>query len=443
MGMDQMNRREFLRIAGATTGALALGLPDAKISFAQAKPKKMVVVYWTVDGDEPAITQINKMFTADYGIPVDWQRTPNIEEANQKVLSLNLAGEQVDVFVMHYYNIARWVKEGIVQPLDGLPGLDEYLKEMQPTARNMIQYQGKTWGFPYFLSLNTYCYNTKLFEKAGFKKLPSTLDELGEMAKKAKAAKVCDYPILWQGGPGSEHIGDTYFSLVASANGEIFDKNYNPMLGEGSTGRKVLKWWRDTFQEWKIADPSSLELRWIPALKAFSAGKHMFTITRERYMLNANDPSKSPTAGSHKIFKIGSHIFAGHLWALGSNAADKKFSWLFLQYYGGKTKSGQYIMADSRAKYAGASGWPEKALQNAEIKALWNQWFDLSEYSRQWKDAKFIGDVCRAMSTTWYIEWVDRTLVPNLQNCLAGKISADVAADNIAKGAAELKKKNT
>jgi len=99
--MDQMNRRDFLKIAGVATGALALGLPHAKIAFAQAKPKKMVVVYWTVDGDEPAITQINKMFTADYGIPVDWQRTPNIEEANQKVLSLNLAGEQVDVLVMH------------------------------------------------------------------------------------------------------------------------------------------------------------------------------------------------------------------------------------------------------------------------------------------------------------------------------------------------------
>jgi len=441
--MNRMDRRNFLKLAGAATGAMVLGLPGGgNLSMAQAKPKKMVLVYWTVDGDEPAVSQINKIYTADYGIPVDWQRTPNVEESNQKVLSLNLAREQVDVFVMHYYNMAMWVKEGIVQPLDGLPGLADYLKEMQPTARSMVQFKGKTWGFPYFLSMNTYCYNTKLFEKAGFKKTPGTLEELAEMGKKAKADKVCDYPIMWQAGAGSEHIGDTYFSLVASANGEVFDKNYNPMLGEGSTARKILKWWRDTFQESKIADLSALELRWIPALKAYAAGKHMFTITRERYMLNVNDPSKSPTAGSHKIFKIGPHIFAGHFWALGSNAADKNFSWAYLQYLGGKTKAGQYFMADARAKYAGASGWPEKTLQNAEIKALWDKWFDLAEYGRQWKDARFIGDVCRAMSTTWYIEWVDKNVVPNLQNCLAGKISADVAADNMAKSAVDLKKRN-
>jgi hypothetical protein len=289
--------------------------------------------------------------------------------------------------------------------------------------------------------MNCYCYNTELFNKAGFSKLPDGLDELAAMAKKAKQDKICDYPIIWQAGAGSEHIGDTFFSLVASNGGEVFDRDTNPLLGEGSVARKTLKWWRDTFQEWKIADPSSLELRWIPAIKAYAAGKHLFTITRERYMLNANDPSKSPTAGVHRIFKMGQPTFAGHLWALGSNASDKNYSWPFLQYFGGKTKSGQYFMAAARAKYAGTSGWPEIALKNPEISDLWDKWFDLEEYSREWQDAKFIGDVCRAMSSTWYIEWVDKMVVPNLQNCLAGKISADQAADNLAEGASDLKKK--
>jgi multiple sugar transport system substrate-binding protein len=446
MKNSKVSRRDFMKYAALAGGAAVLGTGADKVStvWAQgAKPKKMVLVYWTVDGDEPAITQITKLFTSDYGIPVDWQRTPNIEESNQKVLSLNLSKEQVDVFVMHYFNMAKWVKEGIVQPLDGLPGINDYLKEMQPVARNLVQYQGKTWGFPYHLSLNTNCYHTKLFEKAGFRKLPATLEELAEMSKKAKADKVSEYPILWQAGVGSEHIGDTYFGLVAAAGGELFDKNNNPLLGEGSVSRKALKWWRDTFQEWKIADPSSLELRWIPALKAFAAGKHIFTNTRERYMLNVNDPSKSPTAGTHKIFKLGQQTFMGNLWSLGIDAFDKDYSWKFLQYFGGKTKSGQYVMADARAKYAGASGWPEKTLANPEMKALWSKWFDLDEYARQWKDAKFLGDVCRAMSSTWYIEWTDKILVPNLQNCLSGKITADKAADNIAAGAQDLKKQNS
>jgi hypothetical protein len=46
------------------------------------------------------------------------------------------------------------------------------------------------------------------------------------------------------------------------------------------------------------------------------------------------------------------------------------------------------------------------------------------------------------MSATWYLEWTDKVLVPNLQNCLAGKIPADKAAEAIAAGAQDLKKKN-
>ena len=137
MSKRGMTRRDFMKVAGVAGGALAAGagLRAPEWAWAQgAKPKKMVLVYWTVDGDEPAITQVSKLFTSDYGVPVDWQRTPNVEESNQKVLSLNLTREQTDVFVMHYYNMAKWVKEGIVQPIDGLPGAADYLKEMQPVA---------------------------------------------------------------------------------------------------------------------------------------------------------------------------------------------------------------------------------------------------------------------------------------------------------------------
>ena len=44
----------------------------------------------------------------------------------------------------------------------------------------------------------------------------------------------------------------------------MFDKDWNPLFDEGSKARKMLRWWRSTIQDWKIADPRSLELRWIP-----------------------------------------------------------------------------------------------------------------------------------------------------------------------------------
>lgn len=455
---NKLTRRDFLRLsalAGAgVVAAQCTTVPVEKVVEVEKtvevekvvtatplpKPDELVLVYWTVDNDEIPVTEAMAQFEADYGVPVRWEQQPNVEETNQRVLSLTLAGEQFDVMVMHSYNIAKWVEEGIVQPVDGLPGLEEYMMLMSPATTDLVTYQGQIWGLPYFLSLNTYAYNMELFEQTGFDALPTSLEELGEMSQKIKADGLVEYPIVWQAGVGSEHIGDTYFSLVASIGGELFDEEMNPLLDEGSVGREMLRWWRQTFIDWEIADPTSLELRWIPAMKAHASGDYLFTITRERYMNYANDPELSPTPGQHQIFKMGQHMFAGHLWGLSANAYDRDFSWNLLQYFGGHEKSGKFSYQTDRVYYALSTGWPEIALQDPGIKAFVENMYDPEEYARQWEDAVYIGTVCRAYgATTWYGEWVDQTLVPNLQNCLAGSISADEAAGNIAQGAEKLR----
>jgi multiple sugar transport system substrate-binding protein len=403
------------------------------------RPEELVFVYLTVDNDEVPVRQVMTQFESDYGVPVRWEQTPNVEESRQKILSLTLAGEQLDTVVLHSYDVGKWVEEGIVQPLDGLPGLDEYLDLMSPSIRDLITYQGQIWGLPHFISLNTYAYNMELFEQTGLGQLPASLEEMAEMSQKIKADGLVEYPIVWQAGVGSEHIGDTYFSLVASVGGELFDEELNPLFDEGSVAREMLKWWRQTFIDWEIADPTSLEARWIPAMKAHASGDYLFTITRERYMNYANDPELSPTPGKHQIFKMGHHMFSGHMWGLASNAYDRDYSWKLLQYFGGHEKSGRFSYQTDRVYYSLATGWPEIALQDPGVKNFVERMYDPDEYARQWEDAVYIGTTCRAYVTPWYAEWVDKTLVPNLQNCLAGSISAEEAAGNMAKDAEQLR----
>lgn len=415
----------------------AAGSSERQVS---ASPREMVLVYWTVDGDEPAVLEIMDVWQRDTGIPVRWERTPNIEETFQRVLSMYVAGDQLDVTVMNNFNTAKWVEDGVVQPLDGLPGLDKYLAEMYPAARSLATYKGKVWGLPYFLSLNTNTYNTRVFERAGLTRLPQSFEELGEMCIKMKADGVAQYPIVWQAGMGPEHVSDTWYHLIGAEKGRLFDDDLNILLDGNSIARKTLRWWRDTVQRWQIADPASVELRWIPAIKAYAAGNYFYTNTRERYMNDANDPASSPTAGQHKIFQIGTQTFSGNLWAMSSNAFDRDYSWRFLQYIGGHTDDGRYIMADGRAKYALASGWPQFSMRDPEIRALWNRMFNtLEEYERQFETATYIGDIVPALNTTWYTDWVVREVAPNLQSCLSGSISADAAADRIAASVARYK----
>jgi hypothetical protein len=462
---NKISRREFMRraallgvtAAGASTFLAACGSQPAPApaeqeapaeSEAEApaeapKPEELVVVYWTVDGDEAAVEDINSKFQSDYGVEVRWERTPNIEETWQKILSMSVAEEQLDLFVLHYYNMGAWIKEGVVQPIDGLPGLDEYMTEMPAAARDLVQFQGKIWGLPYFRSLYTNMYNKVLWEQTGITDLPATWEEVGEVSQKVKADGVVEYPIVWQAGVGREHINDTWYMLTGSVGGRLFDDELNPLMEEGSQAREMLKWWRQTFIDWEVADPSSLELRWIPAAKAQGTGEHLFSNTQERFVRFAQIADLGSAApGEQEIFKVGSHTFSGHVWALGANAFDKDYSWNLLQYYGGKTKDGDYRMSFGRAKYAFTSGWPLESLEDPEVAELWGEVFSVEEYKRQWEDIVFIGTTVPAMTAPWYAEWVDQTVVPTLQKCLGGELDADEACGQIAKAAEDLKAKS-
>ena len=278
---NKISRREFMRraamlgvVAGGASSFLSgcvvqvpqtaapqqapAGEEPAAESGAPAegpKPDELVVVYWTVDGDEAAVEDITAKYEADYGVPVRWERTPNIEETWQKILSMSVAEEQLDLFVLHYYNMAAWIKEGVVQPIDDLPGLDEYMAEMPEAARALVEFEGHKWGLPYFRSLYTNMYNKVLWEQTGLAELPGSWEEVGEVAQKVKADGIVEYPIVWQAGVGREHINDTWYMLTGSIGGRLFDDELNPLMGEGSEAREMLKWWRQTFIDWEVADP--------------------------------------------------------------------------------------------------------------------------------------------------------------------------------------------
>ena len=105
---NKISRRDFMRSAAmlgitvGVSGCVVQAPPAAAPQQAPAeaepaeseapaeepKPDELVVVYWTVDGDEAAVEDITAKYEEDYGVPVRWERTPNIEETWQKILSM-------------------------------------------------------------------------------------------------------------------------------------------------------------------------------------------------------------------------------------------------------------------------------------------------------------------------------------------------------------------
>src|SRR6266540_58698 len=229
------SRRWFIQ---ASTAAAGLGLMP-RLASAQAP--------WAVrpSGNPPSVTfvvwqygniyqQIAQQFEQDWGVKINQIIEPNVEPQVAKLTAMYAAGDAVDVSLSPMQYLASYIEQGIAQPIDGLPGVDQYVKDFTPFTRAIAQRDGKTWGLPYFSTVWTFIYNAELLAKAGFKDKPfKSYPELIEQARKAKKDGVSKYPILWVAGAGFEQLPATWFSMTYNRGGAIFDKSLAPQLGAG------------------------------------------------------------------------------------------------------------------------------------------------------------------------------------------------------------------
>jgi len=395
------------------------------------KPSKLTFIYWPWGTTE---AELCDKFEADWGIPVERMSESNVEPLFNKVNTMFAAGEPLDIIKCENQNVGEWGGAGVIQPIDGLPGLEEYKADMNDLCLQSMEHDGKFWGLPYYQSFFIAAYFQDHFEAAGITAPPTTYDELKEQAEKIKADGVAEHPILWMAGPGNAHVSFVFFELVHNWGGTVFDKDAVPTLGAGSKAREALTWWQDSFQKWEISAPESLELRYIPAAKATWTEKYSFhPLTHHYYMSLMNSQSQSPIAGRMKNFMCpndGATLGWTVLETMGGNPHDRDWAWMLQQYVGGKTKDGQYTIGLKYAVDAMLGSGFNPVNENPAIKESWKKWTDVDLNLEQWKKATPIHLAVPALPKEWFNKWNDACVV-SVQNCLAGKITPDQACDEM------------
>ena len=438
-----ITRRTFLHGSAAAAGAGVL----PRQLFAQTpwgtrpagNPSSLTFVVWQYG---KIYEQIAKQFEADWSVKLNQIIEPNVEPQVAKLTAMFAANEPVDVSLSPMQYLASYIDQGIAQPIEGLPGVDQYVKDFTPFTRAIAQRDGKTWGLPYFSTVWTFIYNAELLAKAGFKDKPfKSYPELIEQAKKAKKDGVAKYPILWVAGVGFEQLPGTWFSLTANRGGTIFDKSLAPQLGAGSVARETLKWWQGTFKD-ELADPNSFNVRFIPAVKAFNAGQHVYLGTLHHYYLQlANDAAQSPIAGKARFVGHpgdGKTIGYTMLYIMPTTTKNKEWAWKLLQYLGGRTKDGKYTQAERLATDAMLGSGYQSVMESSVLREGWAKWGDVPAILGAWNKAANFADVVPAVTQKWYPRWSDMMNV-ELTNCLQGKITADQACDNMVAAIAKAK----
>src|SRR5437870_987907 len=170
--LTPLDRRRFVQgvaavAAGAALSPRILGAQGAP--WAQrppGNPQKLTFVVWQYG---KIYEQIAKQFEDDWGIKLNQIIEPNVEPQVAKLTTMFGAGDEVDVSLSPIQYLASYIQQGIAVPIDGLPGVDQYIKDFTPFARAAAQRDGKTWGLPYFSTAWIFIYNDELLGKAGFK----------------------------------------------------------------------------------------------------------------------------------------------------------------------------------------------------------------------------------------------------------------------------------
>ncbi|MBM3524594.1 MAG: extracellular solute-binding protein, partial [Alphaproteobacteria bacterium] len=201
-----LGRRGMLAGAAAGAGLSALGPMGSAFGQAagpwsqapRSKVDKLNFVVWTY-GD--IYTQIARRFDADWGVKVDGTIS-SFNDHPTKLATMFAAGEKIDVSQSSPFSFPNFIEQGLVEPIDGLPGADEYIKDFTPFTKQVAQYKGKTMGLPYFSAIWVWNYNEELLEKTKVQKAFSSYEEFIEHCVKAKKDGVCRYPVLWVAGVG-------------------------------------------------------------------------------------------------------------------------------------------------------------------------------------------------------------------------------------------------
>src|SRR6478735_12636391 len=140
---DDLMSRWALSRRRVLGGAAGLGLLGPAGASAQgtgpwSQPPKSKVdrlnfVVWTY-GD--IYTRIAKQFEADWGVPVD-STISSFNDHPPKLAAMYAAGEKIDVSQSSPFSFPNFVAQGLVEPLDDMPGAKDYAADFTPFTRQV------------------------------------------------------------------------------------------------------------------------------------------------------------------------------------------------------------------------------------------------------------------------------------------------------------------
>lgn len=343
--------------------------PVSDNSMAAPKPTDMTM--WIFLNPESAedprnivlkeiVEEYNKTNAAGNKVTVESIHWSKIES---QAIQAAAAGTGPDIINIYTDMLKQHIAGGTVQPMTKLA--EEFIATMPDYSysADTLKIQNEIYTLPWESRTFVYWYRDDVFEK-----VPTSLDELADIASTKSTALAMGFVIGLSEGSNAASFMESYIPFLRSAGGKLFDENGKAAFNSDA-GVKALEYIR-TLVEKNAMNNTTLSLTVDDIIDAFKAGtilsvnagtQRAAAIRQSQY--NANIKS-SPILG----FTSGTPspaLVAGQSLGIGKYAKNPEASFDFIK---------TFYTEENQVKWLKANVLPVRAsvYENAEIKALSN-----------------------------------------------------------------------
>ena len=335
-GVTRLDRRAFLRVAGAATGAAAAGgiptIVEAQKAPSFPKGTRLNILTWVsfVPASDVEFKRLAGEFAKLAGVDVTADLI-NMNDLNPRIASAIETKSGPDIIMM----ISNWPH----LYADGLADVDDVAEEIgkrdggfYDLIRN-VSVVGKTWkSVPLALGTPTWAYREDWFKEAGAAKFPDTWDELRAVGTKLKKK---NQPL---GQAFGHSLGDpnqwAYPVTWCFGGAEIDDKG-KVVINSKETIEAVkftAAFWKDCLDEGGLAwDDSSNNRAYLAGtISATINGASIYFVAKRQFpdIAKATNHGHMPRGPAGRFYSIGGQGFAVMKYSKNQQVAKEFLRWL-------------------------------------------------------------------------------------------------------------------
>jgi multiple sugar transport system substrate-binding protein len=262
--------------------------------------------------------------------------SPPFDQADNKIRTMLGAEEQLDILEVRDLNVAEFVNNSYVEPINSYTDDWSDFKTMGSAAKSVGTVGDKLYFIPNGLYQRQMFYRTDWFAEKGLK-APTTWEELYETGKALTDPANNRFGFSFRGGPGSNGNTDT---MILSYNGDKVDLENSMFTKEGTSiystpeAKTAMELYLNIYKE--ASPPDSINWGFQEQVQAFTSGvtaillqdPDVIQVVQEKMEKGTWDTAPMPTGPTGKaLFAPG-----GAGWGITSYSKHKDEAWKLIAF---------------------------------------------------------------------------------------------------------------